>query len=58
MVVTEDIEETVRIGKIDFSVRISEEDPDAQARRRRRQVEAITRWLLAEWRVEQGRPTH
>ena len=43
----------VRIGKVDFSVRMAEGQADAAARQRR--TEALVRWLLAQWRLEQGK---
>jgi hypothetical protein len=52
MVATEDAA-AERIGKIDFTVRVTKEQDDADERRQRR-IESLTRWLLAQWRLEHG----
>jgi hypothetical protein len=42
-----------RIGKFKFSIRRAEDTPDTRERWARRS-EALTAWLLAEWRREHG----
>ncbi len=52
MVVMEDkVEASQRIGKIDFTVVRTDGPPDPRNSHDER-VRAITRWLLAQWRLE------
>lgn len=46
-----------RIGKIDMTIRVTEEGPDVDERHRRR-VESLTRYLVAQWRLEHGEATN
>ena len=49
MVVTDDGHLTERVGKFEFTVEFAE--PSPQSRRRwDRRSDALTAWLLAEWR--------
>ena len=53
MVTTEDqTGAVVRIGKVDFAIAASDTPPERCSREERTQ--ALTRWLLAEWRRERG----
>jgi hypothetical protein len=50
-------EKVEKIGKIEFTVRVEESKDDAEERRKRC-VEALTRLLLATWRLERGQHTN
>jgi len=52
MVATLNDDATARIGKFEFTVERAEYNPATQ-RRWDRRAEALTAWLLAEWRREQ-----
>ena len=52
MIVTDDEQVAERIGKFEFTVERAEYNPATQ-RRWDRRAEALTAWLLAEWRREQ-----
>lgn len=45
------------IGSFDFVVRVSEVPIDPEEARRRR-VDALTRWLIAQWRAERKEGTN
>ena len=53
MIIAEDkAEEFKRIGKIDFTVRMAPQSDEPRLQPQAR-VDALTAWLLAEWRREQ-----
>ena len=51
MIVMDDEQVTERIGKLDFVVEFAEERPETR-RRWDRRADALTAWLLAEWKRE------
>ena len=51
MTVTEDTA-VERIGKVEFTIRVSDSPSDRTSQQKR--VEALTRLLLAHWRLERG----
>jgi len=52
MIVTDDEQVAERVGQFEFTVERAEYNPATQGRWDRR-AEALTAWLLAEWRREQ-----
>jgi len=53
MIVTNDEQLTERVGKFDFTVERAEDRPESK-RRWDRRIDALTAWLLEEWRREHG----
>jgi len=51
MIVTDDEPLAERIGKLDFTVEQAEQSPESR-RRWDRRADALTAWLLSEWRRE------
>jgi hypothetical protein len=53
MVATKDkLEAVERIGKSDFTIRLSDSSSDCTSRQER--IDALANWLFAQWRLEHG----